>query len=189
MIEIRTMRMEEVPRLSEIDPGFVSDSVLEVRKSGSGLSTGWQLVERRLATPFDKGRRYDLRESDLAEIRERMEKGSGFHLIALDDRDRVAGMLDLAVEAWNNTAHLWFLLVDNAFRGRGLGRHMFDLAIDYARRHGIRAITIETQSNNVPACRFYDAIGCELVGLNDIFYSNEDLEQEEVALTWAYRLE
>ena len=98
-------------------------------------------------------------------------------------------MLDLVVEAWNNTAHLWFLLVDRAFRCKGLGRRMFDLAIDYARRHSIRAITIETQSNNVPACRFYAAMGCDLVGLNDIFYSNEDLEQEEVALFWAYRLD
>jgi len=189
MIEVRAMRMNDVPRLSEIDPGFVSDSVLEVRKSGSGLNTGWQLVERRLATPFDKGRRYHLLESDLAEIRERMAKGRGFHLIALDDSERVAGMLDLALEAWNNTALLWFIMVDNAFRGRGLGRHMFSLAVDYARRHGIRALIIETQSNNVPACRFYAALGCELVGLNDIFYSNEDLEQEEVALFWAYRLE
>ena len=160
MIEIRNMRVDDLPRLSEIDPNFVSDSVLEIHKSGAGLAgTGWNLAERRLTEPFDKGRRYDLRESDLAEIRGRMEEKPGLHLIALDEDDRVAGMLDLAVEAWNNTAFLWFLLVDRPYRGRGLGRRLFDLAIAYARRLEIRAIVIETQSNNAPACRFYVAMG------------------------------
>jgi ribosomal protein S18 acetylase RimI-like enzyme len=189
MIEIRKMRVGDLPRLSEIDPGFVSDSVLDVRKMGAGLDTGWQLTERRLAEPFDKGRRYDLKESDQAEIRQRMAQGSSLHLIAIDQGGSVAGMLDLALETWNNTAFLWFLLVDRAYRGQGLGRRLFNLAIDHARRLELRALVIETQSNNAPACRFYAAMGCELVGLNDILYSNEDIELGEVALFWAYRLD
>lgn len=188
MFEIRAMTVEDISRLSEIDPNFVGDSVLEVQKSGRGMEVTWTLLERRLVKPYDKGRRYDLLESDLADIRRRLEMGKGLELVAVD-AGGIIGMLDLALETWNNTAHLWFILVDRAHRGRGVGRQMFERAIEYARRQGVRAITIETQSNNVPACRYYAAIGCELAGLNDQFYSNEDLEVGEVALFWAFRVD
>jgi len=188
MFKIREMTVEDLPRLSEIDPNFVGDSILEVQKDGRGMEVTWTLVERRLSEPFDKGRRYDLKESDIEDVRRRLEQDKGLYLVA-QDGGRIIGMLDLELEAWNNTAWLWYLLVDKAYRGRGVGRRMFERAIEYARRQGVRAITIETQSNNVPACRFYAAMGCELAGLNDLFYSNEDLEVGEVALFWACRVE
>lgn len=188
MFKIREMTVEDLPRLSEVDPNFVSDSILKVQKSGDGMEITWCLVEHRLSKPFDKGRRYDLKKSDIEDIRRRLEQGKGLYLVA-EDGGQIIGMLDLELETWNNTAWLWNLLVDRAYRGRGAGRRMFERAIAYARRQRVRAIIIETQSNNVPACRFYAAIGCELAGLNDLFYSNEDLELGEVALFWAYRVD
>lgn len=187
-IEIRSMTVEDIPTLTQIDPGFIADSVLDVRKSGQSMEVGWQLMERRRDKPSDKGRRYDLHRSDLQEIRDRVERRRGLYLVAKHG-NRTVGLLDMEVMAWNSTAHLWFILVDRGYRGKGIGRAFFERAIDYARRREIRAIIIETQTNNVPACRFYVAMGCELVGLNDAFYSNEDLGLQEVALFWAYKLD
>jgi len=187
MIAIRPLQPADIARLREFDPNFTSDSVIEVRKAGAGLHVAWSLSERRLDIPFDKGRRYDLLESDLEEIVERLEAGDGLYLVA-EDAGRLVALLDLERAEWNNTAWLWNLLIDRTYRRRGLGRQLFGRAVDWARRRGLRAIILETQSNNAPACHFYAAAGCELVGLNDFYYSNEDLELGEVALFWAYRL-
>jgi ribosomal protein S18 acetylase RimI-like enzyme len=60
--------------------------------------------------------------------------------------------------------------------------------ISWARERGLRAILLETQTNNTPACRFYARLGFELIGINEIFYTNSDLERGEVALFWGYKL-
>jgi len=184
---IRPLLARDLSRLNELDPGFTSDSVIEVHKSGAGLAVAWNLLERRLAQPDDQGRRYDLSPAELEELRARLEAGDGLYLVA-EDAGRIVGLLDLECSAWNNTGWLWNLLIDRAYRRQGLGRRFFERAIAWARRRGLRALIIETQSNNAPACHFYAALGCELVGLNDFYYSNEDLALGEVALFWAYRV-
>ena len=113
--------------------------------------------------------------------------GAGLYLVA-EDAGRIVALLDLEHSDWNNAAWLWNILIDRAYRRHGLGRRLFARAVAWARRRGLRAILIETQSNNAPACHFYAALGCDLVGLNDFYYSNEDLELGEVALFWAYRV-
>ncbi len=178
----------DVPGLVEIDPSFVSDSILEVHKRGAGATVCWELSERRLAQPFDKGRRYDLLPEDLEQIAGRIAGGNGLYLKVVD-AGRIVALLDLELVSWNNTAFLWNILLDRAYRRRGIGRRLFERAIDFAREHGARAIILETQNNNMPACRFYQAMGCDLVGLNDLYYSNQDLEYGEVALFWAYRVD
>ena len=186
-IEIRPLAPADIPFLTGFDPNFTSDSVLDVHKAGAGLAQSWSLIERRLAEPYDKGRRYDLLQEDLDAIARRLAAGDGLYLVA-EEAGRIIGLLDMERIPWNNSAWLWNLLVDRAHRRQGLGRQLFQRAIDYARQAGLRVILIETQSNNVPACRFYAAMGCELAGLNDVLYSNEDLELGEVALFWAYRI-
>ena len=82
---IRAMTEDDIPRLVEIRPGFVSDTVLAVEKTGSGIETGWRLVERRLARPFDKGHAYDFDREEQANIRARLRRGDGLHLVAERD--------------------------------------------------------------------------------------------------------
>ena len=186
-IALRPLHPTDLPRLSELDPGFDADSVLEVQKAGAGLAVSWRIQERRLPAPSDEGRRYDLLPADLEALRARLTTGDGLYLIA-EDAGRPIGLLDLEHTAWNNTALLWNLLIDRAYRRQGLGRRLFQRAVAWAHRRGLRAIFIETQSNNAPACRFYAAQGCELAGVHDLYYSNADRELGEVALFWACRV-
>ena len=188
MMPIRPLRADDIPALARINATFTSDTVLEVEKTGAGLEVGWRLVERRLPRPFERGDEYNLRAQDLKEVGARLARDDTLLLVA-EAEGRPVAFLDLEALGWNNTGWLWTLYVDLAYRGQGLGRRLFERATRWCARRGLRAIVIETQTNNVPACRFYAHMGCTLAGINEVYYTNRDLDRREVALFWAYRTE
>jgi ribosomal protein S18 acetylase RimI-like enzyme len=185
---IRPMIEADIPRLSEIRPGFVSPTVLVVERTGSGIEVGWRLLERPLPKPYDKGHRYDFDEREQEHIRQRYRQGDGLHLV-VEYRGRIAGILDIVPHEWNHTAFVWNIMLDTAIRGQGVGRALWERAVDWARRQGYRALMLETQTNNVPACKFYAAMGCRLEGIRDMLYTNHDIERSEVAIFWSYSLQ
>ena len=69
--------------------------------------------------------------------------------------DMLQGRTDLAV--------LWDIRVDPNYRGRSVGRRLFEAAIAWSRFRGCVELHIETQNVNVPACRFYQSMGCTLL--------------------------
>ena len=184
---IRGFRPTDARRLTEINPTFVSPATLRVHKTGTGLEVCWRLEEVPLSEPYDKGAAYDLTPEDVEEISERGGSGDSLVLVA-EAEARLVGLYDLDVTDWNNTGWLWNLLVDVNWRGRGLGRELFQRGLAWARKRNLRAIFIETQTNNVPACRFYHHMGCHLVSVHDEYYTNHDIDAGEVAVLWGYNL-
>jgi ribosomal protein S18 acetylase RimI-like enzyme len=187
MINLRPLTPEDIPNLPQIRPTYKSSSILEVERSGTGLEIGWRMVERDLPQPFDKGTLYDFDEIAQAEIRARLERPDDTYQRVAESSGLLVGFLDIELQSWNDTAFLWNLMIDLDYRGQGLGRRLWHRALDFARQSDVRAIMIETQNTNVPACRFYARMGCELVGINEVYYTN-DGSVTEVALFWAYRL-
>lgn len=57
---------------------------------------------------------------------------------------------------------LWDIRVAPDRRGQGIGRALFHAAEEWALARGYRELKVETQNINVPACRFYAALGCRL---------------------------
>ena len=66
------------------------------------------------------------------------------------------------LEGRNDLAVLWDIRVAPDARGQGAGRALFEAAERWALTRGCRELTVETQNVNVPACRFYQAMGCQL---------------------------
>ncbi len=184
---IRSLTEADIPRLAEIRPGFVSGTALRVECLGSGLEAGWRLVEYPLPEPFDKGHAYDFDANEQAAIRRRLRRGNGLYLV-VEWRGRIAGLLEVTPQEWNSTAWVWNLMLDRAIRRQGIGRELFARAVNWARQQGYRALVFETQTNNVPACKFYLALGCRLDGLRETLYHNDDLARGEVSLFWTYPL-
>ena len=83
------------------------------------------------------------------------------------------GRLDLAV--------LWDIRVTPKYQRNGIGRSLFQAAEQWAISNGCRTLKIETQNNNVPACKFYIQRGCELGAINRFAYPKHP---DEVQLLW-----
>lgn len=186
---IRPMQPQDIDTLADIRPGFVTDTILKVKRLGQGLAQGWELVETRLPTPYQKGAGYDFTPEERQNITERLTQGNTLMEVAVESHTgKIVGVLDVEEEAWRNTAWIWNIMLDVDARGKGIGREMIQHTIAWGRRRGLRAILLETQTNNVPACQFYLHMGFQLVGINTVFYTNQDMERDEVALFWAFPL-
>jgi len=96
---------------------------------------------------------------------------------------RLAGFLAVAPH-WNGYALIHELAVDLAARQRGVARGLMDRAVAWAKAQGLAGLTLETQSNNVPACRFYFRYGFRLAGHDAQLYRALDPGTREVALFW-----
>lgn len=93
-----------------------------------------------------------------------------------------AGQIKL-VPWWNKFAYVEELTVDTEFRGKGVGRALMTRASEWAKQQNIPGLTLETQDNNVPACRFYEKCGFVLGGFDLYAYRNLS-NASEIALYW-----
>ncbi len=184
-IILRPLELDDIPRLVGIRSAYQSESILVVEHYGAGITSGWRLVEQKLPVPFDKGSLYDFGETEQEATRERLQRSDDTYLRVAKLNRRLIGLLEMEIRGWNNTVELVNLRVDLDFRREGLGRRLWHLGLAYARQAGVRAMMIETQNTNLAACKFYERMGCQLVGLNEAFYTN-DGAATEIALFWAY---
>jgi GNAT superfamily N-acetyltransferase len=90
------------------------------------------------------------------------------HVASVEDR-RVGGAVvignDQGIDLLRNCpdcALVWDVRVAPDVRGQGIGSALLRSVEDVARRDGARALRVETQQNNVPACRFYLRNGFQL---------------------------
>ena len=93
-----------------------------------------------------------------------------------------AGQIKL-VPWWNKFAYVEELTVDTEFRGKGVGQALMTRGIEWAKGQGFPGLTLETQDNNVPACRFYEKCGFVLGGFDLYAYKKLD-NPSEIALYW-----
>jgi len=193
------MTAADVARLAEIDSNFDSAVYLDLVKEAHGLQVSWRLLERPLEPPF-VCTDFDFDEQEQREVGHRLEAGNGLWLVAevpplvpLPQRGRgtggqLVGMVDVQRREWNKSAWVWNIAVDRAYRAQGIGAQLMQRVIAWGRREGLRAIVLETQTNNWHACRFYQRLGFQLSGIDDHYYTNHDIANKEVALFWTYEL-
>jgi ribosomal protein S18 acetylase RimI-like enzyme len=85
---------------------------------------------------------------------------------------------------WNKFAYIEELAVDTAFRGKGVGSALLMCAIEWAKDQKYPGVTLETQTNNVPACKLYEKCGFVLSGFDLNAYRNDPECRDEIALYW-----
>ena len=74
--------------------------------------------------------------------------------------------------------------VDFDFRRQGLGSALLYAAINEARARELRAVAVETTTDNYPAASLLGRCGFEIAGLDERRASNHDLVKEAVTLFW-----
>lgn len=68
------------------------------------------------------------------------------------------------------TLYIDDLCVDKAFRGKHIGKALYEYALDYAKRCGCYNVTLNVWADNVNALRFYKKIGLNIqkIGMEKI---------------------
>lgn len=108
------------------------------------------------------------------------------YAVCSDENDEILGYVEIATDEWNNRLRMTQLLVKPEARGTGAGKFMVNFVKDIAKEREYRIIVLEAQNYNVPAIDFYLSQGFKFCGGNVYFYSNEDIEDDEVMLEMAY---
>ncbi len=178
----RKMTPGDLIALDQIDPNFTSDSYLDVEMLQRAGQLAVTFTERPFEIPFTKeiGYRYDTDQMEMT--RYRLEQSKNALVMVAEHEGRLVAILEVEAETWRNTALVWALFVDKAWRGQGVGAKLLREAEKWAKRKRFRAMVLETQTNNIPAIRFYEKQGYAIAGFDRYFYSNSDVEHKEVAL-------
>lgn len=85
---------------------------------------------------------------------------------------------------WNKYALVEDIVVDRNYRGHGIGRKLIKQAKRWAENCGMPGIMLETQSNNVNACKFYASCGFVIGGLDLLLYQGIHKNSDEIAIFW-----
>ena len=126
---------------------------------------------------FEK--RYPIIEIDQTVFR--ADAASALYFAYMDGQ--IAGHVILR-KNWNQFAYVEDIAVDIKFRKGGVGRALVQRAIDWAKDKQLAGIMVETQNNNVGACRFYERCGFKLRGFDEYLYKGVNRDSEEIALYW-----
>ena len=184
MIEIRRLKKYNPDDLQHIMPGYASAEKYVVAKSETPEQTTITLQLATLPRRYVKAWRHSADD----DVRYRRVVAEGLSLGAYDGGALVGiGIAERRV--WNRTLWVWELGVDKHYRRRGIGRRLVDALADIAKSQGLRVMVAETQSTNVPAIRFYRAVGFELDAVDLSYYTNHDAPDGEVALFMKRRVE
>lgn len=83
---------------------------------------------------------------------------------------------------WNKYVFIEDICVAKSARGQGVGTGLIEKATEWAKNASLNGLAIETQDNNLLACRFYAKCGFVIGAVNTMLYRNFD--NEEFAVFW-----
>lgn len=187
VISILQITAEQYSLYDSIPSNFRVESIYKVEQIKNSL----QLVENPVENPFLRDYNAVGHDSPSAWAKEFDLNNWG--LFVAMDRDQPVGGAAVALDSpvfpvWHmqrqDLAVLWDIRVHPAHQSRGIGTGLFRHAVDWARQKGCGQLGIETDSSNLPACKFYARMGCELSGILKYGYSGVPEISEFAMLLW-----
>lgn len=172
MLSIRELTLDNLPGAGQCDGTFWVDSRLVLsaedgRVQSTVIST----------PPYEK--RYPVEPINYAAYIGQPDKAV---FVAYID-DQVAGQIRLC-RWWNGFGYVDDIVVDRAFRRRGVGGALIERAKQWVLEKQWPGLSLETQDTNVGACRLYARCGFELAGFDRRLYQGLHPGTEEIALYW-----
>ena len=107
---------------------------------------------------------------------ERIVSSTSCHLLVARNDDDIVGSLTLVIFAIPTGVRAWIedVVVDEGFRGAGVGEALSIAAIDEARRRGVRSIDLTSRPSREAANALYRKLGFEVRDTNVYRYLIED---------------
>ena len=165
-------------------------SELQIQRINGGL--GGITFNEVPVTPYVK----DLSKYERATEYEKEFDISTWHFFIAFEDDKPVGALTLAGTTPNlymlggmkGACVLWDIRVDDKYKHQGIGQKLFDEAKSLALEEGYKKMIIESQNNNVTACRFYRKQGAVIAKSDTNAYCSEPGLENEVQLIWTLEL-
>ena len=117
-----------------------------------------------------------------------------YPLTAIDGEDIVGHILLRYPSKDKSVIRFGFVIVDDSKRGKGYGKHMLSLAIDYAQHElGAKRITLGVFCDNFSAVECYKSVGFHIIGMDSYIIDGEEWKGFEMELNsikiqeWACR--
>lgn len=189
IIVVKDVGPDALTRYGHIPISFTVESVLrpEVRDGGFG---GIALREEPVQPPYVKD--YDALDGEgpTRWAKDWDVSAWGFFIATREATDigaaavahRTKGLF--ALEGRDDLAALWDIRVHPDHRRSRVGTALFRRAAAWARDRGCTQLHIETQNNNVGACRFYAKQGAVLGSIHRFAYRGTPAVAHEAMLLW-----
>jgi ribosomal protein S18 acetylase RimI-like enzyme len=181
-MQIRIGTATDLDSLREIDGTIESLAYLHLEHAGEGLNRSFTLEQRPLREKLIDPNRLD---DDGYFVAKQLLTGAdeGTVLVAEHDDALVASLIAQPRHAFK-TLHILDLRIDYDYRRQGLGTAMVFQMIQQARDAELRAVSMETLTNNVPASSLLAKCGFDLSGIDTKRRSNHDIVKEAATLFW-----
>jgi ribosomal protein S18 acetylase RimI-like enzyme len=171
-VVIKELDLTNVQQVNQCDGTFLVDAVLRLSAENGQIS---------YTTAGIPGfyKRYPVDDVDYTTYIDDPDKTIFFAYV---DR-QLAGQIILR-RNWNNYAYIEDIAVDVKFRRLGIGKILMSQAVHWAKSKNLPGVMLETQNNNINACRFYEHLGFQLGGFDRLLYKGLNPNTEEIALYW-----
>lgn len=161
-----------LPQIYACDSAFIVESKLQLHAI-DGVITYTVLP----VSPYKKQYPHEVGEYDSYVN----QPDSAIFLAYMDDQ--VAGRIVLK-KYWNGYEYVEDIAVNRPYRKLGVGQRLLQQAVAWAKEKGLPGLMLETQNNNVVACRFYERFGFKLRGFDTALYKGLTPDTDEVAMYW-----
>ena len=85
---------------------------------------------------------------------------------------------------WNGLAHVDELAVIAGARRHGVAKSLLAVVKFWSQKKRLPGVMLETQNNNLGACRLYEQCGYQVGGIDHLRYRGIDPQSAEVAIFW-----
>jgi ribosomal protein S18 acetylase RimI-like enzyme len=178
MLTIEPLTHIDQPLLQRLITGYETDEIYRVARSETDALTIFEFRLTKVPKPFVK--RYGPPDSATIQRYAAIVQ-AGCSFAAYDDGQCVA----LAIgepQGWNASLSIWEFHAALSHRRQGIGRRLMEIVAGHAGGQGLRVLVCETQSTNVPAIRFYRALGFVLDSIDLSLYTSQDYPDGEIAV-------
>ncbi len=180
MIEIRTLERVTLDDLERIAPHYTSTQVYDVERQETDQRTVIALTLRALDAPVTRS--FQRTPDVIGYYADVLRHGLSLGMYDRAAGDRLIATAIADVQAWNGTLLVWEFHLEHRYRGQGLGRWLMETLVERAAAAGLRIISVETSTTNVPAIAFYRRVGFTIDSIDLSFYSNDDVERGDVVV-------
>ena len=190
MFQIRQISISEIDVYEKIQMKFRVDSVFDVEIVDQGLG-GYRLTERTVAEPWVKDYLAE-GHTALPGWIDNFDGANWAYFVAEEDGHPIGGATVASrtpimnmCDGRDDLAVLADIRVHPLNQHSGVATALVNRVIEWSRSEGLTQLKIETQNINVPGCKFYASIGCELRGIvHHAYDENPDLKEEIMFLWW-----